>query len=361
MQPTAGSGVPLSPGAKILVLRLDSLGDCVLSSSFFIGLRQLFPKAHLSGAFSEMTAPLFEACPLFDRVFALPRGDCEAWLAQIEPPYDAVICARWDVDHWLARRFALMVGAPVRIGFDRGAYRHDEPRDGWAGAYFTHMLRVPSQLHEVAKGQAMLEFLGATAPAPKPQLWLPPEASVQAEEIIRTAALGRFVTLGIWAAWERRIWPTEHFLPVIDALAAARPGLRFAILGGPDAVAAGRELEAARPGRVTNQAGELPIAVTAALAARAVLHIGMDSGPMHLAAAAGVPVVEISCHPRTGSADHPNAPERFGPYATRSRILRPERPVPPCTDGCIKAHEPHCIQQIAPAAVIEAALALLAP
>ena len=67
----------------------------------------------------EMTAPLFEACPLLDRVFALPRGDCEAWLAQIERPYDAVICARWDVDHWLARRFALIVRAPVRIGFDR--------------------------------------------------------------------------------------------------------------------------------------------------------------------------------------------------------------------------------------------------
>ncbi len=359
MKSTAEPGVALSPDARILVLRLDSLGDCVLSSSFFIGLRQLFPRAHLSVAFSTATAPLFEACPLFDRVFAFTLGDCEAWLAQVEAPYDVVICPRWDVDHWLARRFALMVGAPIRIGFDRGPYRHDEPRDGWAGAYFTHMLRAPSQLHEVAKGQAMLEFLGATAPAPQPQLWLPPAASEQAAEIIRAAALDRFVTLGISAAWERRIWPVENFLPVIDELAAARPGLRFVILGGPDAVAAGAELDAARPDLVISQAGQLPIAAAAALIARATLHIGMDSGPMHLAAAAGVPVVEISCHPKTGSTDHPNAPERFGPYATLSRILRPERPTPPCTDGCLAAHEPHCILQIEPAAVIDAALALL--
>lgn len=359
MPSNAGSGVPLSADARILVLRLDSLGDCVLSSSFFIGLRQLFPGAHLSVAFNEMTAPLFEACPLFDRIFALRRGASEAWLEQVDPPYDAVICPRWDVDHWLMRRLALRAGAPVRIGFDRGPYRHDEPRDGWAGAYFTHMLRVPSDLHEVGKGQAMLEFLGATAPAPKPRLWLPPEASEQAEAVIRAAALEPFVTLGVWAAREWRVWPTERFLPVIDALAAARPGLRFAVIGDEDTVAAGRRLEAARPGLVTNQAGRLPIAATAALAARAVLHIGMDSGPMHLAAAAGVPVVEISCHPKTGSADHPTAPERFGPYATRSRILRPERPTLPCIDSCETSLEAHCIRQIDPAAVIEAALALL--
>jgi heptosyltransferase-3 len=356
---SAKSGVPLSPDARILVLRLDSLGDCVLSTSLFIGLRQLFPRAHLTAAFSDATAPLFEACPLFDRVVTLPRGCCESWLAQLEPPYDAVICPRWDVDHWLVRRFALMVGAPIRIGFDRGPYRHDDPRDGWAGAYFTHMLRVPSTLHEVAKGHALLDFLGAAGVKPKPQLWLPAVAEAEAEDIIRRAEIDQFVALGVSAAWGRRIWPTENFLPVIDALREARPGLRFAVIGGADAESAGRQLEAARPQAVVDVTGRLPVTTTAALLARAALYVGMDSGPMHLAAAGGVPVVEISCHPKTSSPDHPNAPERFGPYGGRSRILRPERPLSPCTDGCTAVHEPHCIRQIAPAAVVEAALALL--
>jgi ADP-heptose:LPS heptosyltransferase len=349
----------LKPGARLLALRLDTLGDCVLSSSFFIGLRRLFPHAHLTAAFGQSAVPLFEACPLFDRLIAVPAGACESWGALLEPPYDAVICPRWDVDQWATRRFALMAEAPIRIGFDRGPYRHDEPHDGWAGAYFTHLARTRSDLHEVLKGQVLLEFLGSTEPARDPRLWIAPEAADWAEEFLQGNGLGRCVVLTVQAGWERRVWPVENFLPVIDALLAAAPDLRFIVIGAEDAAASGAWLLQQRPGSVLDVTGSLPLMKTAALIARARLYVGMDTGPMHLAAAAGVPVVEISCHPMTGSADHPNSPSRFGPYATPSRVLRPARPLEPCTDGCNAEQAPHCITQVPPSAVIEAAMALL--
>src|SRR3954453_19828696 len=86
----------LPPDCRILVARLDSLGDCVLSSSFFAGLRQRFSKAHLTGAFSALAAPLFEHSPLFDRVLSIPAGPVSSWRARLEVPYDLAICPRWD-------------------------------------------------------------------------------------------------------------------------------------------------------------------------------------------------------------------------------------------------------------------------
>jgi ADP-heptose:LPS heptosyltransferase len=70
----------------------------------------------------------------------------------------------------------------------------------------------------------------------------------------------------------------------------------------------------------------------------------MDSGPGHIAAALGVPVVIVGVHPHGASPGHPAAPERFGPWADPSRVLvlRPPGHADPCRDGCA-ADEPHCI------------------
>jgi ADP-heptose:LPS heptosyltransferase len=122
-----------SSDCRILVARLDSLGDCVLSSSFVAGLRSLFPDAHLTGGFASSTAPLFEHCPLFDSVISVPRAPGKSWRPLVGAGYDVAICPRWDVDYWSTRHLATLSQAPIRIGFDRGAYRYDEPNDGWRG------------------------------------------------------------------------------------------------------------------------------------------------------------------------------------------------------------------------------------
>jgi len=103
----------------------------------------------------------------------------------------------------------------------------------------------------------------------------------------------------------------------------------------------------------------LRLGASAALLKRCRLYIGHDTGAMHIAAAVGVPVVEISCHPKTGSPYSWNAPERFGPWGVPCRVLRPERPLPPCREEC-DAREPHCITQITAEEVLEAAESLLA-
>jgi heptosyltransferase-2 len=80
---------------------------------------------------------------------------------------------------------------------------------------------------------------------------------------------------------------------------------------------------------------------------------------MHLAAAVGVPVVEISCHPQSGWLSHANSPARFAPWGVPNRIVQPARATPPCTDQC-SAKEPHCICGVSVEDVQHAIITLLA-
>ena len=349
---------PLAPTGRILVARLDSVGDCVLSSAFLAALRQRFPKAHLTGAFSALTSPLFEHCPLFDRILSIPPGPTSSWQALVGAPYDLAILPRWDVDYWSTRHLAILSQAPVRLGFDRGPYRYDQSNDGWAKAYFTDLVRTQSDLHEALKGWDLLKYLGMDGPMPDPQLWIPEASTRWAADFAKHHRLGRFAVLTVSAASKNRIWPVQNFLPVIDQLRRLT-NWRFVVVGARDALESGAWLQRMRPEAVVCATGSVPLLSTVALIALSDIYIGMDTGPMHLAAASKVPVVEISCHPVSGGIDHPNSPKRFGPYATPHRTLQPVQPLAPCIDGCSILDSPHCITQIQASQVIGATRELL--
>src|SRR5208337_5093831 len=92
---------------------------------------------------------------------------------------------------------------------------------------------------------------------------------------------------------------------------------------------------------------------TAAVLERCQLAVTADSGPMHLAAAAGSAVVEISCHPRAGDAEHYNSPVRLHPWGVPYAVVQPEHAADGCRDSC-ESTEPHCILEIQPDQVLEA-------
>lgn len=92
---------------------------------------------------------------------------------------------------------------------------------------------------------------------------------------------------------------------------------------------------------------------TAAVLAHCSLFCGNDSGPMHLAAAAGVPIVEVSCHSVSGDDLHPNSPKRFGPWGVPNRVVQPETPKDDCAEGC-RFEVPHCILNVRVDSVVAA-------
>jgi heptosyltransferase-2 len=90
--------------------------------------------------------------------------------------------------------------------------------------------------------------------------------------------------------------------------------------------------------------GQTTLRQTAAVLEQCDLYVGNDTGPLHIAAAAGTPVVVVMSHPLGGDPTWRYSPDRFGPRGVPSRIIRPE-PVPPCTTYC-RSGIAHCILNV---------------
>lgn len=165
------------------------------------------------------------------------------------------------------------------------------------------------------------------------------------------------IAVGIGAGHPKRRWPVARFASLAKDL-SAEMGATFVVVGAGGDGALGEELRNLSGAPVLNLAGHTTLGGSAAIIASCSGFVGNDSGPMHIAAAAGLPVVEISCHPLEADPEHPNSPERFGPYGCPARIVRPDAPAAAaCRAGCAAA-EPHCIERITAPEVTTSALEL---
>jgi len=361
---------------SVLVGRLDErIGDFVLMTPFLRELRRNAPQAWITLLVTPTVAELAMCCPYADEVVFLDRvtkGACRSlrryWkVLQVSAErlwarrFDLALLPRWGTGGGYHNVLPLYwSGARFRVGFsERDANFQGRFLVGqdWL---LTHAIHDLSIKHEVVRYLDLLRFLGGTVEDERMELWLTGEDEAMAGEFLRQQGVGEgelLVAFGIGATDLKRRWRPDGFIAVGRHL-AQKHGARIVLLGGK----AEREFAAVLADGLgptaINAAGVLSLRAAAALLKRCRLYIGHDTGAMHLAAAVSVPVVEISCHPLTGSPYSWNAPQRFGPWGVPCRILQPLNPLPPCRDEC-DTGKPHCILQIEPDAVIAAADELL--
>ncbi|NQT91081.1 MAG: glycosyltransferase family 9 protein, partial [Candidatus Omnitrophica bacterium] len=174
----------------------------------------------------------------------------------------------------------------------------------------------------------------------------------------------RAILIGIGAGSidKRRQWPAERFSSVIRGLLEDDNSI-VAVLFGDNAESAisahireslGKELA----GRLIDTSGKTALRQTAALLKHCRLYIGNDTGIMHIAAAMKAPVVEISRWPKTDLPITNASPHFFAPWRVKHKILNPDRPTPPCKEGC-QSLAAHCILGVKVEDVEEAAREIL--
>jgi heptosyltransferase-2 len=159
------------------------------------------------------------------------------------------------------------------------------------------------------------------------------------------------------AAESKRRWPASRYLELAFKLQTQLNAFVL-ILGDERDRKIVDEMAKTIGADVINLSGQTTLRQTAALLRRTTMFIGNCSGPLHLAAAADIPVVEISCHPRGGSKLHPNSPTRFGPWLVPQMVLQPEQATYPRFQAC-EANIPHCILSVSVDQVAKAAFSLL--
>jgi len=365
----------LSQASRILVLRLDGIGDVVLTSPFLRQLRRAAPRAKITLVVQPFVRNLVDRCPYVDEVLVFharaPRFLRPVWqharalsmaFRQLLPRrFDWAIHPRWDADRSHASFLAYFSGAARRAGYSehvRGSGARRENR-GW-DVLLTDACPDSELKHEIHHNAALLRFLGASPSESPSELW-PDDADWSLAETMwrHHGVRDRDLVIAFGLGGEpKRQWPIEHFLHVSNTLSRER-NATILIVGGPNERDLAEQFQKRSAAKTVIAAGFTTLRETAALLHRAAIYIGNDTGAMHMAAAAEVKVVEISCHPQNGALAHSNSPARFGPVGVEHRILQPKTALTPCVDGCA-ASEPHCIRAIEPEQVLAAARELMA-
>ncbi len=269
---------------KILFVRLGSLGDIIHAVPAVAAVRGAFPQASIHWIVDARQLEVLELVEGVDRIHVL-RANLAGWASTISAlrreRFDAAIDFQGLIK---SAALARLSGARRAIGFARESLR--EP---FASAFYTETVQSLETGHVIVKNLSLLAALRIEAPvAPAFRFVRRPSA---AEQQVRVRTSGRFAIINPGAAWPNKRWPPERF----GALAVEihrRHGLASIVTWGPAERELAEQIVAASAG-AASLAPPTSIADLFALSAAASLMVSGDTGPLHIAAASGTPIVGL--------------------------------------------------------------------
>ncbi|HLK86633.1 MAG TPA: glycosyltransferase family 9 protein [Candidatus Binataceae bacterium] len=330
---------------RVLIVLLGAIGDVVRALPLLGRLRRAWPAAHIAWAIEPKSRAVLENHPWIDELIVYDRRRAPFSFA---PFLMRVRAGRFDLAIDLQRHLksgavALASGARVRIGFDRAN-----------GKEFNHLFstrRIPPQPAMRLKLMQYQAFGDALGLAPAPiefALAASDHERTRAAQLLEGAPAPRLAVI-LGSSWPSRIYFADAIAAVIREAAAAHgdaPALFPVLIGsGRAEVALAEQVIAHLAGMpVLNLAGRTGLRDLAPIFAQCAAAFGPDSGPMHIAAAVGCPVVSL-----WGAT----APERSAPWGFADLALTGAIPCHPCyLRRCPIGRE--CMRRIAPAEVVSA-------
>ena len=307
---------------RILIVRPDRVGDVIISSSCLPAVRATFPDAEICLGARAAMQPLFENHPLLSGFVPLP-SPALPFLTRFgalcstlkEPRFDWVISLHPDPAFYLA---AWRIGVPRRIGYLL-------PGLSWTLTERIAERRRECRMHEGAYNFDLLQPLGVPRPEDPGSL----RASVTLPEAARESLRGklaqfarglslRYFCLHLGAFSPLVRWPVSHFVELGRWLRESY-GADLVLIGHDATDHSHRDFHAlaATAGLPFHDlAGRLDLAELGWLFRDALCLIGRDSGPSHLAASVGCPMVVLF-----GRLDSPYGPTRWAPFGERVRVV----------------------------------------
>jgi heptosyltransferase I len=276
---------------SILIVRLGAMGDVVHAVPAAAALRAAFPAARIDWLVEARHRGIVDLVEGLDRVIPLERSTAGAWVACArvlrQERYDVAL----DLQGLLKSAvLARMSGAARVIGFSIWHLREKTARPFYSetGAHAGMDAQAGVEAHVVHKNLRLLETLGVRDETVRFPLAQVESAAVEA---VRHAAGGPFALINPGAAWPNKRWPPERFGLVAAFLRDAR-GLPSFVLWGPgEEPLASAVVEASSGAARLAPSTGLPDLL--GLARAAALMVSGDTGPLHVATAAGTPVVAL--------------------------------------------------------------------
>lgn len=334
--------------ARILIVRLSAIGDVLHAMPVAAALRRALPAAYIAWLVSPPADELLAACPAIDARLVWDRRPFDRAVAhgrfieafRLLREVRALLAPhRFDIaldvqDLLLTGILARLSGARCRIGVRE---RHEG-----AGFFMTEKAPKLAEPHKVRRYLAALAPLGIAHADTRISLRLPPALKGFAAAFFAAhgiVPLRPVLLVSLCTTWQSKAWPSERF---VAALGALFDDVQIIFLGSradrsvvAEAMA---NLEKVWHGRVLSIAGETSLLETAALMKEATLLLCPDTGPLHLAAAVGLPTLSLW---------GPTRPSIYGPLHGQNFFIETPYPCAPCcktrcplgTNACMLAIE----------------------
>lgn len=334
---------------RVLVTKLRHHGDVLLASPVLGALKRHLPEAEIDALVYHDTRDMLSEHPALCQLHLVTkRGSLrEEWRllqALRSRRYNLLIHLTSSArGAWLAR--ILKPAVSVAPNHPGKLYRNS----------FTHLYPHANARHMVECNLDALRRIGLWPEESDKKLVLVAGADAErgAEKHLRDLGLeaGKFILIHPTSRWQFKCWPEEKVAAL--AIRLAERGFPLLFTSAPDTQETGmiQRILARMPFPAPSLAGRLTLKELAALLARARLFIGVDSAPMHMAAAAGTPVVALF---------GPSGENIWGPWQVPARVITSDHSCRPCgLDGCGGSKRSDCLEIIPTDRVLDAALELL--
>ncbi len=296
-----GKKLPSEKFKRILIIKIDEIGDMMTALPSFETLRKSHPEAEITLLCKGLVKNIVQTDPCLDKVVTQKK--------ELSGKYDLIIDLRGS---WPMFWFALF--NPPKYRLERGSVRM---KNKYTGGH-KHEVEVNYQIMApVLKNIPALVSL---------RLFLSEEDKIFARLWCEKNALNNFVVFHAGARRITRQWSRERYEALANYL--HQTGFQIVFCGGPEDVELNENIIQKLNFPTVNLAGKCSLIQFAAIAARAKLFVGNESGPMHLASAVGIPVIGLF---------GPGITETFRPYHSKGTFIHHKLPCNPCD-------QIHCVQ-----------------
>jgi ADP-heptose:LPS heptosyltransferase len=336
---------------RILCLRLERIGDLLMTLPALAELRALAPAATIDLVVGSWNKELATAIP---SVSSVETADA-AWLARGGEGMSPVALTAHAL-RWRSRKYDLAINFEPDIRSNialasAGARRTAGFGSGGGGPLLDVSLEYDRRSHTADNAVSVVRAaLGDSAEGVDARLRIPEWARASAARLL--APLGPGLKAGIHVSGGREVkqWPESRFRDIAEHLVADRRA-GIVLTGAPADRAQVDVVRSAVPAdRAIDLSSGADLLTVAAVIQQLDLFVTGDTGPMHLAHAVGTPIVAVF---------GPSDPVRYGPRGVRDEIVRIDLPCSPCNRirlppaRCV-GHTPDCLAGITTAQVLAA-------
>jgi heptosyltransferase-2 len=301
---------------KVLIRTPNHLGDCVMALPMISEAREAYPGSRVTILTPEHLAEMFDGNPGIDEIMTIPTRAVHGMISVFK--IKEMIAGRdFDVGYILPPSFGAasafkLAGVDQRIGYIADGRR----------LLLTKPLPLPTPLNSEHRSKVYFDLLRrgslTTMEYVKPKLFLDENDSRKGMAVLDAFGVAeddRYAVVAFRAVAESRRWGEENYTELVRRI-VEQNGLKVVLVGSTaDRKVGGKIVDGVDENDVANLAGKTSLRELAAICSRAQVFVGNDSGPAHLAAAVGAPLLVLS-----GADD----PAETSPISSQKRLIYPD-------------------------------------